>query len=159
MKRKGYLILGIVVIIGLILIINYAVKKEPNNIYTPSQLWNNRNSLVNKQITVEGTADHYQVACTEMYCPGGCCNSCGGGLGLRINNDKVLDVRGESEEKGNFGLYNGKQVGCNGNECDIECYPLEKGKTYKVNGVLKKEILDIAPYEEFYLELKSFELV
>jgi len=159
MDKKYYYLLGIIAIIGIILISGCVRESPTSKIYTTSEVWSNRNSLVNRQITVEGTADYYQVACTEMACPGGCCNSCGGGLGLRINEDRVLNVRGESKEKGNYGLYNEKQVGCSGNECDIKCFPLEKGKEYSVTGILKKESWDVAPYEEFYLELKIFKLI
>ena len=136
MKQKSYLLIGIIFALG-ILVNSGCVQKELNKIYTPSEVWNNRNSLINKQITIEGLADEYEVKCTQMVCPvrgsqRGCCNSCGGGLGLKDEN-RVLNIRGESQEKGNYGLYNNKQVGCSGIECNIECYPLESGKKYKIH--------------------------
>ena len=154
--HKYFLIFGIITVLGLILVSGCITGPL---IHTPDEVWANRDYLINKQITVEGIADYYAVACTEMYCPMDCCNTCSGGLGLRIDEERGLNVRGESEEKGNYGLYNGERVGCEGNECDIRCYPLEAGKKYRVTGILKKETWDVAPYEEFYLELINFELV
>ncbi|NQU77505.1 hypothetical protein HQ544_02295 [Candidatus Falkowbacteria bacterium] len=125
--------------------------------YTPKEVWDNRESLVGKQIVVSGKAGLYQVACTQMACE--CCNSCGGGVGLEIDDENVLLVVGNEavENQGLFGyLYDGKEVGCGGGECDISCYPFEKGKRYRVVGTLRVKEYKISR-DEYYLELEAFE--
>jgi len=153
-----FFVFGAATLFAVLFVSGCVLEKE---VYTPAEVWENKNWLVGKQITVEGVAAYYQVACTGIACTpkDPCCNYCSGGLGLRIDNERVLNIRGEFEEKGHYGVYSGKPVNCAGNECDIQCYPLEQGKSYRVIAILGKEILDISPYEEFYLKIKLFETI
>lgn len=153
MRQKYYILLGIVILLVGVLLVASLKESSTKKIYTPQEVWISRNSLLNEQITLDGISANFQLACTEMACSNSCCNSCGGGVGLRVDDNNILNIRGEPSEGNSYGTYNGKQVGCSGNECSVGCYPLESGKKYRVNGILKKD------YDQFYLELKSFELI
>ena len=122
-----------------------------------SLVWNDRYSFVDKQITVVASTDYVQgLVCTQLACPPEeCCNSCGSAIGLRISDNDVLEVRGPEEN----GFYDGKRVGCYGNNCEVSCYPLEIRNKYLVTGILRKETIAPLNIDLFHLELKSFKLI
>lgn len=124
------------------------------------EMWNKKDSFLDKQVTLEGRGDIARKFCTEMGCSlfNPCCNTCSGELGLRINKDTVVPIYGSKTQDGRYGLYNGREVGCSGNTCYMGCYPLEKGKKYKVTGIFKKGFVGFPIKQEgYYLELNNFE--
>ncbi len=100
-----------------------------------------RSGLINQNISVEGIAGAEKVRCTLMNCPedNPCCNSCGGSL-ILSDGKAGLEIRG---------VYEGRGIGCSGNNCNQTCYPMERGKKYIITGALKES------YGELYIELKS----
>jgi len=106
-------------------------------------LTENREQYKGKEINVSGVADAGRTMCTLIFCSeeNPCCNSCSGNSVLK-DGEYAIEIRGE---------YNGKVVGCSGDNCNISCYPMERGKKYKVTGIFEKE------NEDYYLELKNFE--
>lgn len=139
---------------------------NPSSVYTPKEVWNKRNALLNKRITVQGKAESFATICTEMGCPqeDPCCNGCFGPLGFHIEtaeiqvcekktgecrnleHERFLRIYGKEKQDyeyndGFFGLYKGKRVQCTGDNCGntFGCYPLEHEQTYQLTGVLKKD--------------------
>jgi hypothetical protein len=103
---------------------------NPETLYTPSEVFKAKESLVDQEINVMGKTSSNHVACTLMGCVDSpCCNSCGGSLALE---DSVgsIEVRG---------YINGEQIFCGGNECDISCNGFELDKTYKIKGIWKED--------------------
>lgn len=101
----------------------------------------NRSELINLNISVEGIAGAEKIRCTLMACPedNPCCNRCGGSLSI-FGSNSTLEIRGQ---------YEGRGIGCSGNNCNRTCYPMETGKKYIIIGALKES------YGELYIELKS----
>lgn len=122
-----------------------------NRVLSPNEFWKDIDSLIDKQIVIEGNVDSF-LSCTLRNClkDDKCCNRCMGEIAFLNISEKFLLIKGE---------YNGKNIECGGNECDVKCYPLERGKKYKVNGVLKKDDAAFPPPYRIYLELNNFEQV
>ena len=101
-----------------------------------------KDTLLNKEITVQGTAVVGWRICTLIMCPHDqtCCNSCSGNLMLSGDGNITLT-----------GSWNGTEIGCGGTECALTCSPLEEGKQYRVTGTWKSS------QGEYALELKNFE--
>ncbi len=101
----------------------------------------NRSGFINQNISVEGIAGAEKIRCTLMACSedSPCCNRCGGSLTLS-GASSTLEISG---------VYEGRGIGCSGNNCNQTCYPMERGKKYIVTGALKES------YGELYIELKS----
>lgn len=113
---------------------------------TPEEVLEQKDTLTGKAITVIGKADVSPIIrCTLLLCPpdNECCNFCSGALVLW----------GEKEKITLTGNYLDKTVVCSGSECEITCYPLERNKTYKINGIWKRELND------YYLQLTGFSVV
>ncbi len=111
---------------------------------TPERVMQLKDSLLGQRISVVGIATISDVICTLAECgpDNPCCNACGGNLVLGGNTEEILL----------FGEYEGKRVGCSGNNCEFmeNCYPLELDKKYEVTGMWTK-----TPYE-YYLEIEEF---
>jgi hypothetical protein len=60
-----------------------------------------------------------------------------------------LVLKGEEGEIELGGVYEGKRVECLGDSSSLECYPLEKGKEYIVNGLWMDLELDIGSFQEY----------
>lgn len=123
-----------------------------------SLVWNNKYSFVDKQITVVATADYPNggLICTQLACGlEECCNTCSSTLVLRIDRTTALEISGPEEK----GFYDGRSVGCDGDDCKVSCYPLEPGNEYLVTGILRKETISHLNVDLFHLELKNFGLV
>ena len=109
---------------------------------TPQQVLHQKDSLLGKSITVEGIAAIGLERCTLMACTQEqpCCNSCAANL-ILTGDGANITVSGEWE---------GKEVGCEGNDCGLTCWPLEEGKRYSVSGIWNSSL------GEYSLELKAF---
>jgi len=113
-----------------------------SGILTPERVLGMKDSLLGQRISVIGAAGISDIRCTLIECgeDNPCCNACGGSLLLEGNREKILL----------YGEYEGENVGCGGNECELTCYPLEIGKKYEVTGIWNKTRF------EYYLEIESF---
>ncbi len=109
---------------------------------TIKTLAENGEQYVGKEVNVSGIADVGKTICTLIMCEpeNPCCNACGGDLVLKDGGSSI-EIRGE---------YGGKPAGCGGDNCNITCHPLEKGKMYRVSGILEKED------GEYHINLKTF---
>ncbi len=120
----------------------FTIKEKTVEILTPSYVLANSDELINKRISIGGTAlAGSPGVCTEIACSPEypCCNDCSG----------PLTLKGDSEEIVISGEYNDTDVACFGNECFLgKCYPLEIGKAYIVSGVWDGNTLDIVSYKE-----------
>src|SRR3989338_11677751 len=89
----------------------------------------NKNNFINKEIAVSGEAAAGNIMCTLIACApeNPCCNACGGSLVLEGGSERI-EIRG---------TYQGKAAGCFGNDCRLECYPMQSGSKYSVEGILK----------------------
>jgi hypothetical protein len=111
------------------------------NIYTSEYVWNNKDSFMNQRISMKGDVSTKVGHCTASCntgrispCCEPCCAECEGYLML-----------GEIRVAGN---YNGQEIKCLGNECDLECYPpLEQGKEYIITGVFRGEWFELETFE------------
>lgn len=100
----------------------------------------NKNNFMGREISVSGEVAAGNIMCTLIACDIPCCNACGGSLALKGSSGKI-EIRG---------AYEGRPVGCFGNDCGLECYPMREERKYSVEGILKES------YGELYIELKSF---
>lgn len=136
MKSRGLLL---IIFIFAVVLISGCIQEN----LTPEHVLQEKDLLLGERISVEGTADVYRMICTLIACEpeNPCCNACGGNLALKGQEEKIM-VHGD---------YEGKDVGCAGNNCNQTCYPLEKEKRYIVTGTWRKD------YGEYYLELEDFQ--
>jgi len=138
----------------------------------------NDSSLVNNTVTVVGYAIPVRIWTTLLACSRGedpCCNSALGNLGLidgfgdggyeypLLNaTGSPLTLWGEENEIGKP-FFNNKIMNCSGNNCEINCTPLQAGDRYAVTGVLRNESGVVTGYymedSVLYLEMKSYQQV
>jgi len=106
------------------------------------------NAIKDKKISVKGVAGEGLAACTLMACvpEDPCCNSCSGPIILEGSRSFI--ELAQSPEKSTM-------FGCFGDECSLQCEPLEKGNIYIVNGVWDGEKLIVENYQEDPPTLKS----
>lgn len=169
MRWAYYLLFCIIFLVVLALVLFYPKSKDSDtdvankletneikiiyggNVMAADEFWVDIVSLVGKEITIEGIVELEGGACTKKNCgqEDPCCNDCYGELVFKNINERGLLIKGE---------YEGKKVGCGGNECNFGCFPLEKDKRYKINGIIN-ELEPATSFDRFYLELKDFELI
>lgn len=91
---------------------------------TVEQLPDNTSSIEGEKISLTGKAVQGNIMCTRRACPenNSCCNTCEGSLNLEMSESIVLQ---------------GEGIGCEGNNCEIECEP-EAGERYEFKGVFKQ---------------------
>ena len=137
------IIVLVVVAIGAFIVLGPVQVELPDNgtvdgTLTIDGVLEDPNSYVDTEITVTGIVQKFRSFCTLMYCDeeNPCCNTCGSGIALG-GDTGMLDVRG---------TYEGREMGCSGNNCKMECWP-EEGSTATLTGVLKES------YGEIYLEV------
>jgi len=96
-----------------------------------------KEELKGKIIVVKGTADYSGThICTTQECPeeSPCCNKCSSELGLiEIGEDNVYSAIKLG------GVFEGSGVICSGNDCELNCHPLEIGDKYEIQGLWKEE--------------------
>lgn len=140
MKNK---LLVLLLVIGIVVLKLMLVGEK--EVLTPEELLADKDFFLDKNVTVKGIANIGSMICTLLVCPetNPCCNACGGNLILEDKISKITII----------GNYQNKSVGCSGDNCKQICYPLDKGKMYKVSGIWKKE------YDEYYLYLTSFQQI
>ncbi len=87
----------------------------------------NLDKWTGERVTVNGTASA-NIVCTQMACTSEnpCCNTCGGDLFLRSDNGSLMLE------------FPNSTGSCSGNNCNITCQPLERGKDYKLEGAVGK---------------------
>lgn len=109
---------------------------------TPEEVIDQQDEWLNKTITVQGVVGTHWMSCTEEACdPGSCCNTCFGSLALFSDIDSFAQVRGQGAyayecNRPAIGLEFSNGDGCQGNECEISCEPLQLGERYVVTGRL-----------------------
>jgi hypothetical protein len=109
----------------------YSSNHQNAQVYSPQEVIAHGDVLLNRTITVRGTARaSLRVFCTLMACPAEnpCCNTCGAALQLC---DAAACITLSGEETG-------RQVGCSGNECDLTCSPLQQGMESQVVGIWRQ---------------------
>ena len=106
----------------------------------------NRAALSGRTIAIEGrssamktmarniTESSFEImcmmpVCTLLFCGDTCCNSCGSNVSL--SDDSMLGIV-------LAGQYQGKDIGCSGNECSMACNP-QLGARYRATGTLRFE--------------------
>lgn len=132
------LLCGMVILAGC-----YSAEHQSEDILSPQVVLANNDQLLNRVITVRGTARaSLRVLCTLMACPAEnpCCNICGADLQL-CEAGSCITLSGDDA---------GIQVGCSGNECGLTCVPFRQGTVHQVSGVWRKRA-----YGEYVLELRS----
>lgn len=120
-----------------------STKQQSGDVLSPQTVLANKDALLNRAITVQGTATpSLHMFCTLMACSAEnpCCNICGADLQL-CESGSCITLSGDEA---------GIQVGCSGNECGLSCAPFQQGTTDNVSGVWRKRASD-----EYVLELSS----
>ncbi len=121
----------------------YSPDRPNNAVLSPQTVLANTDQLLNRMITVRGTATpSLRMLCTLMACSAEnpCCNTCGAELQL-CESGSCITVSGDEA---------GIQVGCSGNDCGVTCSPFLQGTVQQVSGVWRKRA-----YGEYVLELRS----
>lgn len=116
--------------------------------FSPWEVNELKDRLKEKIITVKGTIQIKEKKCSEEDCNGNCCNQCTASLELFLSQGK----KSSSIKLG--GEFKGKKVQCQGNECEITCYPLKRGNSYEIQGIWKQ-----IDKEEYFLEPIKFSLL
>jgi hypothetical protein len=113
-------------------------------VLTVGDVLERKDEFLNRKVLVSGKADASKPICTLRACmpENPCCNSCSGNLVLKDGGELLIR-----------GSYNGKEIGCRGDECNLTCFPLERGRTYRVYGTLEEEDGKI------YLIIESFDAI
>jgi hypothetical protein len=120
----------------------YSAEHQHKDVLSPQAVLANKDVLLNRTITVRGTAmPSLRVLCTLMACPveNPCCNMCAADLQL-CEAESCITLSGDEA---------GIQVGCSGNECGLTCVPFQPGTVHHVSGVWRKRAS-----EEYLLELR-----
>lgn len=139
----GLLIVGTVLVSGCV---QEPKITEPSSVYTIDEVWEKKDTLANKTITVMGLAYNGVPQCTLIGCTEKepCCNKCASSLYLvekRPEDEEYFNQYGGKEHAIALeGIYEDRGFGCSGNDCEMECYPLEIGKWYNVTGALKVNV-------------------
>lgn len=109
------------------------------DIISPSEIVENPERFGGRNITVEGKIDSTDTKCTMLQCSDSdpCCNTCSSNLVVEGNKSVQLS-----------GYYDGKRIGCNGTNCDMDCTPVKPGEKYYLRGNVK--MFDGTPYIELY---------
>jgi hypothetical protein len=121
------------IMLGCILVLAgcYSAEHRNENVLSPQTVLANKDVLLNRVITVRGTATaSLRVFCTLMACPeeNPCCNTCGADLQL-CEAGSCISLSGDEA---------GIQVGCSGNECGLICFPFQQGTVHRISGVWRK---------------------
>jgi hypothetical protein len=152
--------LGILLILFLVI----GCVQESDNTYTVDEVWENKDKLANKTISVIGIANPGLMNCILGCDPdtikeGGYCGACSGPLALKEEVPKKEVLEEEEFLIELTGNYKGEEMGCAGVPNNVKCYPLEIGKRYNVTGTLR--VLEWGSYYgealyELVLEVEAF---
>lgn len=123
--------------------------------YTPTEILDQKDLLLNKTITVQGIVDDSDFSCTELICPedNPCCNECEADVVLTDGTNEIV-IMSNFEEKdiSCVGHETGNSTNCN--HIIEECYPFEEGSEYQIRGIFKLDPRSCPTI--YYLELIDF---
>ncbi len=134
--------LAVLALLVAILILGGCIKQEGvgERVISVEELWENRDFYLGEEIVVSGNIRMFTPICTgnECYEENPCCQSCGSSLYLKGSGEITLPF---------YGKFKGKEVLCQGDNCNLVCYPLKTGENYTIKVLLRKT------ETRYYLEL------
>jgi hypothetical protein len=101
---------------------------EIHGYYTPEEAYQNASALSGRKIVIRGKVEIVSGMCTEVACrpDNPCCNECVNQLGFHLTQYRSIN-------------FSGKDSGCAGNACRMECQAMQPGGMYQVTGILRDE--------------------